>query len=201
MCRFSCRVEVAHPLLVVTDLSFPILVGTDILRAHSATMSLGDVVPFRLNARVCDVCLEQRTELLREYLCAPFAVCTTDPVTIPPRTAALVQERVPPPEIQQSPSIAVEPLESAILKFECATLMAVCAPVDGVCRVAIVNPSSSSVVIKPESPIAPANSVVQPSNAVQTAATISRLPREEKLRKVLHELQIDALPDATPHKH
>ena len=33
-------VEVAHPLLGVTDLSFPILVGTDILRAHSATMSL-----------------------------------------------------------------------------------------------------------------------------------------------------------------
>ena len=37
--------EVAHPLLVVTDLSFPIFVGTDILPAHSATMSLGDAVP------------------------------------------------------------------------------------------------------------------------------------------------------------
>ena len=43
-------VKVAHPLLVVTNLSFPIIVGTDILRTHSATMSLGDAVPLRLNA-------------------------------------------------------------------------------------------------------------------------------------------------------
>ena len=93
-------VEVAHPLLVVTDLSFAILVGTDILRAHSATMYLGDAVPLRLNARVCDVCLEQRTELSRDFWRATPTVCTTDPVTIPPRTAALVRVRVS-PEIQQ----------------------------------------------------------------------------------------------------
>ena len=43
-------VEVAHSLLVITDLSFPILVGTYILRAHSATMSLGNEVPLRFNA-------------------------------------------------------------------------------------------------------------------------------------------------------
>ena len=60
-------IEVAHPLLVVTDLSFPIFVGTDILRAHSATMSFGDAVPLRLNARVCNVCLEQPTELSCEF--------------------------------------------------------------------------------------------------------------------------------------
>ena len=137
----------------------------DIMRAHSATMSLGNAVPLQYNARVCDVCLEQRTELSREFWCAPPAVCTTDPVTIPSRTAALVRVRVP-SEIQQSPSVAVEPLGSAILKFGCATLPAVCAPVDGVCRVAIVNPSSSSVVIKPETPIAAVNPVVQSSNAV-----------------------------------
>lgn len=38
-------VKIAHPLLVVTDLSFPILLGTDILPAHLATMSLKDAVP------------------------------------------------------------------------------------------------------------------------------------------------------------
>ena len=64
-------VEVAHPLLVLTDLSFPILVIADILREYSATMSLGDGVSLRLNARVCDVFLEQRTELSREFWCPP----------------------------------------------------------------------------------------------------------------------------------
>ena len=104
------------------------------------------------------------------------------------------------PEIQQSPSIAVEPLGSAIFKFECTTLPAVCAPVDGVCRVAMVNPSSLSVVIKLETLIAAVNLVVQSSNAVKTAATVAPLSKEEKLRKVLYELQIDGLPDATSHK-
>ena len=96
-------VKVAHPLLVVTNLSFPILVGTDILRAHSATMSFGNAVPLRLNARVCDVCLEQQTELSREFWCAPPAVCTTYPVTIPPRTTALVRVLVTP----RNPAVAV----------------------------------------------------------------------------------------------
>ena len=84
--------------------------------------------------------------------------------------------------------------------FGCATLPVVCAPVDGVCRVAIVNLSSLSVVIKPVTPIAAVNLVVQSSNAVQTAATVARLYREKKLRKVLHDLQNDGLPDATPYK-
>ena len=55
-------------------------------------------------------------------------------------------------------------------------------------------------MIKPETLIAAVNPVVQLSNGVQTVATVSRLSREEKLRMVLHELQIDGLPDATPHK-
>ena len=34
-------VEIAHPLLVVTDLSFPLLIGMDVLQLHTAKMSLG----------------------------------------------------------------------------------------------------------------------------------------------------------------
>lgn len=152
-------VEVACFLLVVTDLSFPIIVGTNILQANSATMSLGDAVMLRLNAGVCDVCREQLTELSLEFWCTPSAVCTTDFFTIPSRTAPLVQLRVP-SEIYQSPSVAVVPRGSAILKFGCATLSSMFAPVDGVCHVAIVNPLCSSVVIKPETVIAAVNSVV-----------------------------------------
>ena len=38
-------IEVAHPFLVVSDLYFPILVRTGILREHSATMFLGNAIP------------------------------------------------------------------------------------------------------------------------------------------------------------
>ena len=38
------------------------------------------------------------------------------------------------------------------------------------------------------------------ANSTSTAATNSQLSRNEKLRKVLRELQIDALPNSTPHK-
>ena len=39
-------VEVAHPLLVVSRLAFQILIGMDVLRPHSATMLLGESMPF-----------------------------------------------------------------------------------------------------------------------------------------------------------
>ena len=35
-------VEVTHPLFVVSNLPYPVLVGTDILRLHQATVSFGD---------------------------------------------------------------------------------------------------------------------------------------------------------------
>lgn len=44
------------------------------------------------------------------------------------------------------------------------------------------------------------NVVVQSLNAVHTAATVYRLSRQIKLNNILHELQIDTLPNATPHK-
>ena len=38
------------------------------------------------------------------------------------------------------------------------------------------------------------------SSCASAAATSQRLSREEKLRRVLHELKIDVLPENTPHK-
>ena len=60
-------IKVAHPLLVVANNSFPILIGTDILRPHAASMSLGESMPFCLNTRVCDNCLERRTDVKRSF--------------------------------------------------------------------------------------------------------------------------------------
>ena len=87
--------KVAHPLLVVANLLFPLLIGTDILRPYAATLSLGDASPPHLNARVCDVFLEQQTDSKHEYRNEPAVACTTEPDTIGPIAIMLVSVRVP----------------------------------------------------------------------------------------------------------
>ena len=54
-------VAVRHPLLVVENLAFPLIIGTDILRAHRAVLTLDESAPVRLRVRVCAVCCEQHT--------------------------------------------------------------------------------------------------------------------------------------------
>ena len=54
-------VAVRHPLLVIERLAFPVIIGTDILRAHGAVLALDESAPVRLRVRVCAVCREQRT--------------------------------------------------------------------------------------------------------------------------------------------
>ena len=50
-----------NPLLVIEGLAFPLIIGTDILRAHRAVLTLDESAPVRLRERVCAVCGEQRT--------------------------------------------------------------------------------------------------------------------------------------------
>ena len=45
-------VKIAHPLLVVTDLSFPLLIGMDLLQPHAAKMSLEHTAPLGLCSHV-----------------------------------------------------------------------------------------------------------------------------------------------------
>ena len=52
-------VEIAYVLLIVENLSFPLLIGIDILRPHAANLSFGDATSLQLTARACDVCLER----------------------------------------------------------------------------------------------------------------------------------------------
>ena len=56
-------VEVVHPLLFVRELPCPLLLGTDILRQHEASVSVlcGDSI--RFGAREGDVCRECRSVL------------------------------------------------------------------------------------------------------------------------------------------
>ena len=54
-------VAVCHLLLVIKGLAFPLIIGTDILHAHRAVLTLDESAPVRLRVRVCAVCGEQRT--------------------------------------------------------------------------------------------------------------------------------------------
>ena len=54
-------VAVRHPLLVVEGLAFPLIIGTDILRAQRAVLTLDESIPVQLRVRVCAVCVEQST--------------------------------------------------------------------------------------------------------------------------------------------
>ena len=49
-------VAVRHPLLVIEGLPFPLIIGTDILRAHRAVLTLDESAPMRLQIRECAVC-------------------------------------------------------------------------------------------------------------------------------------------------
>ena len=74
------------------------------------------------------------------------------------------------------------------------------APIDGICRVAVVNLSAKLIQLGGDTLIATINSVEQTSNGSQIAATTSRLSYQEKLRKVLSELKVDTFDDSVPHK-
>ena len=51
-------VTVHHPLLVVEGLAFSLLIGTDILRAPGAVLTLDETAPVRLRRRECSICRE-----------------------------------------------------------------------------------------------------------------------------------------------
>ena len=122
-------VEIAHLLLVVSGHAFQILIGMDVLRPHSTAILLGESVPFQLNTRIYDICLERRTDLDRNFWSAPSTACTKVLISIQLRTATVVQVRVH-RLLQKAATVVVDPLGSAVIKFGCATLPAVCAPID-----------------------------------------------------------------------
>ena len=64
----------------------------------------------------------------------------------------------------------------------------------------MVNPSNRRVEIPADLPVAAVAPVAMAHNSSSTAAVAPQLSRNEKLRKVLRELHVDALPDSTPHK-
>ena len=75
--------DVAHPLLVVSELPFAMLIGMDVLRPHSASFSVCDSTSLQLRNSVCPVYLECRAETKRESRKAPAVVCAVDANRMP----------------------------------------------------------------------------------------------------------------------
>ena len=53
-------VEVRNPLIVVDELAYPLLIGTDVLRPHRAIFELGALYVVRLKLDRFSVCVDQR---------------------------------------------------------------------------------------------------------------------------------------------
>ena len=81
-----------------------------------------------------------------------------------------------------------------------AAFPAVCAPTAGSCRMAVVNPTDEPIEMLANFPIASVSPVQPAVIPTRTAVTAPHLSHEAKLRKVLHELKVDNLPDTAPHK-
>ena len=133
-------IEVAHPLLVVSNLSFSLLIRMDVLQPHAAKMSLGSAAPLELSARVCDVCLKQRMNPSPSYRSSPTVACVAESTTVDPKSASFVTVRLP-LAVKDASTVVIEPLNSTVVILGCAALPAVCAPVADVFRVAVVNNS------------------------------------------------------------
>ena len=193
-------VEVAHPLVVVDELPFPLLVGMDVLRPHAAALSLEEPMLFRLQTRYCDTCLEPRFTSTSTYSASPLVAYTVGAVSIKPMSATVVTVRLP-PSVCASSEFVVDPLMSLILTYGCAVLPSVCSSSDGSCRVAIGNPSKSTVEFCASLPVASIHAVrLAPMSTSACAQSTSRLSQEDKLRKVVRELKLDDILDSAPHK-
>ena len=162
-------------------------------------MSFGSAAPLKLNARVCDVCLEQRTNPSPSYRSSPTVACVAESTTIAPKSVSLMTVRLP-RAVQDASTVVIEPLNSTVVIFGGSTLPAVCDSVADVCRVAVVNNSNKPIEMLACFPVASVNTVRSASKSSQASATAPRLPNESKLRKVLHELKIDSLSETAPHK-
>ena len=189
-------VTVHHPLLVVEDLALTVLIGTDILHAHAAVLTLDETAPVRLRNRECSICREQRTDSPAAPTTAPLTTCAACSAVIEPCTAAFIRVRSPTALCTKS-NVAVEPLASLLEKHGCAALPSVYAPSSPEFFVPLAIPSNSRVEIAAGTPVAAIAFVALAANAPSDATTNPQLLRNDKLRKVLRKWQVDVLPDST----
>ena len=115
------KIEIARTLLVVTNLSFSLLIEMDVLQPHAPKMSLESATPFELSARVCDVGLQLRTNPNPSYRSAPAVACVAESTIVAPKSVSLVPVRLP-RYVQHVLNVVIEPLNSTIVIFSAVPL-------------------------------------------------------------------------------
>ena len=174
-------VEVRHPLVVVNQLTFPLLLASDILKPHCAIIKLGnpDVVLFQVDR--CPVCVEARVpfELQRDATAAVASVSSD--TTLPPDAASRVPVSLPPQVVDDSPSF-VEQLPYWHASTSCALPPAECATTEAARVQSVANASNNPVDICAVNPIAAVSSVTPPQPSPPAFRRQARSSRCDALR-------------------
>ena len=172
----------------------------DVLRAPAASVSLDEPSSLRLQARFCEMCLEQRFTSKPADTASQLVAYTVAPSFIKPMSAKLVTVRIP-SSILSALEFVADPLLSLMLNDGSVVLPFVCAITSSTCRVVVANPSRSAAELWANLPIASIHAVCldSPSTVAASYSTLS-LSLEEKLRKVMHELKLEKIPHYAPYK-
>ena len=154
-------VEVRQLLVVVNKLTFPLLIGFDILEPYRAITELGppDVVRCQLDR--CTVCVEQREPVAPQRDLATAVVSVLSDATLRPHAASQEPVKLPLKVLGNSTTV-VEPLLCGLAFTSCAVPPAVCAPTGAARVLSVVSASNKPINLSIVSPIAAVSSLSPP---------------------------------------
>ena len=192
--------EVRHLLIMVDELAYPLLIGTDVLRPDRAIFELGTPDVVRLKLGRCSVCIEERLPDATPRVIVGAVASTLADTTLIAHTASRVQVRLPSKVLGDS-HFFVEPLPHELATAACAALPSVCAIVGATHVLSVVNMSDKQMYLSAGTPIAAVTSVTpQLSTTSPNSAAIHQLSSNEKLCKVIGYLHFDAIKLDAPTK-
>ena len=161
--------RIQHPLIVVEELEYPLLIGIDILEPHDAQLGVGASSSIRLAIERCTVCNESRSESTR-LSCPCDAAYVLMEITLTPCAATRVPVRLPSSILGATHFIA-EPLPSSFSGSPCAALPSVNVIEGCTHLISVVNSFNKPVTLHPGmaiaavSPHKPLNPVLRPNVA------------------------------------
>ena len=97
-------VEVRHPLVVISELGFPLLLASDILNPHRAIIKLGPADEMCFQVDRCHVCVEARVPVALQRDAEAAVTSVSSDTTLPPDAASRVPVSLPPQVVDDSPS-------------------------------------------------------------------------------------------------
>ena len=164
-------VEVRHPLIVVNELAYLLLISTDVIRLHRANIELGAPDVVRLKLDRYPVCIEERLPDATPRVIVGVVASTVFDTTLLLHSSARVQVRLPPKVLGDS-HFLFKFLPHKLATAACAVLLSVCAIIDAVHVLPVVNLSDSPVDLRAGTLIAAVSSLTpkQLSLSSNTAA-------------------------------